>query len=191
MISIPNRDSLILRFTGDELDCRKQDPKVHLERYKKMKQETPDIPVGLVLCSAIGCDLEYEIGGRVITKEDWLEVANQVDFVMCGVYTFHQRYPDPIKQMERIEEQLRRQLKVPLIPILQAHWGATESDGNRILKPSALKQVKFWFAHGYRSYVVYCWADRYHGVRDAQREWKEANEWAKSKLRPGEKRESS
>lgn len=181
LISISNRDNLILRFTGDEPDCRKQDPEVHLATYKRMKAETPDILVGLVLAPDIGCSLKYEIDGKTITKEDWLKVANQVDFVMSGVYVFHQRYPVPMRELAKMERRLRSELKVPLIPILQAHWGATASDGNKLLKPDAMKQIKFWFDRGYRSYVVYCWSDKYHGVRDTQEEWKKANQWAKNR----------
>jgi len=179
LISVPDRDNVILLFTADEPDCRKQNPEVHLNRYKMMKDETPDIPVGLVLCPDIGCGFEYEINGRMIVKEDWLKVANQVDFVMCGIYTYHERYPDAMKELEKMEKRLRHELKVPLIPILQAHWGITAPDGNKLLKPNAMEQVKFWFDRGYKSYVVYCWSDKYHGVRDAQEEWKKANEWAK------------
>ncbi|MCK4418892.1 hypothetical protein KAV79_03720 [Candidatus Aerophobetes bacterium] len=75
LISISNRDNLILRFIGDEPDCRKQDPEVHLARYERMKAETPDIlanthPPGQEVASPNVTYLAYLSQLSVISKNE-------------------------------------------------------------------------------------------------------------------------
>lgn len=190
LISIPDRPGVIIRFTADEPDCRKHDPYKELELYKWMKKETPNIPVGFVLCQAIGCGLTYTIDGKTITKEDWAEVAKQVDYIACGVYTWHEKFTDPndidgsaLKALKSQADQIDIAIGgVPFIPILQAHWGMTSSNGHKVLKPNIELEVKFWVERGYKGYIVYCWSDEYHGVRDMQDEWKKWNKWALSQF---------
>ena len=177
LISIPNRKGVFLRFTADEPDCRKHNPQEELEKYRQMKLETPDIPVGLVLCPDIGCGLG--------DKSEWIKVARQVDFVTCGIYCWHERYTSPgsidedaLKQLEKMYNNIVKEIKdTPFIPMLQAHWGLTAHDGNKILQPNVQLQVDFWQRLGYKGYIVYCWSDKYHGIRDMQENWKESNEW--------------
>lgn len=178
LISIPNRSGVFIRFTSDEPDCRQYDPQGELEKYRQMKAETPDIPVGLVLCQDIGCGLSQ--------KEEWVEVAKQVDFVAAGVYSWDRRWTRPdfidedaLKRSEGILAIIRSEIgDVPFIPILQAHWGFGE-----LIKPNVELQVKFWAEKGYEGYIVYTWTDEWHGVRDTKEEWEEWNKWFLSQIK--------
>lgn len=183
LISIPDRSGVFLRFTADEPDCRKHNPQTELAKIKQIQLETPDIPVGLVLCQDIGCGLG--------SKKEWLAVAKEADFVTCGIYTWHERWTDPnsvdkdaLARLEKVADTIERELDgVPFIPMLQAHWGLTAHDGNKILKPNVELQVKFWADRGYEGYIVYCWSDSYHGIRDMQEEWEEWNNWFLSQIK--------
>ncbi len=171
-------------FTSDEPDCNKRDPQAELRLLQKMKEDNPSIPVGFCLCQAIGCGLDY-CGGVQSTIDAWMEVANQADFVMCGVYPYRKGVDDPLWDMNAKWERYYRNLTVPFLPLLQAHWWDEENSQGKILyKPKVTEQMEFWFdkaQDGYENicgYGVYPWADKWHGVRDMQQEWKEANDWA-------------
>ena len=166
---------MILRYTGDELDCRKQDPQVHLDICKRMKEETPDVPVGIVLCGRIGCDLEGTASSIEEYQRKWIEVANQVDAVMLTIYPYRENWPNALEKMVEFEKFWKENIKVPIIPIIQAHWGV-----RGLFEPNPLEQVKFWVDRGY-GYIVYPWRDSRNGVRDRPQEWKKANEWAKKR----------
>ena len=183
LISIPNRSGVFLRFTADEPDCREHDPQKELEKYKQMKAETPDILVGLVLCPDIGCGLG--------SKKDWIKVARQVDFISCGIYAWHERYTSPgtidedaVKHLEKMYRIISEEIKdTPFVPMLQAHWGVTAHDGNKILEPNVEAQVKYWQSKGFEGYIVYCWSDSFHGAKDMQEEWEEWNKWFLSQIK--------
>ena len=175
-------------FTSDEPDCNKKDPQAELRLLQQMKADNPGIPVGMCLCQAIGCGLDYCGGSVEATIEAWMEVANQADFVMCGVYAYRKGVDDPLWDMNAKWERYYRNLTVPFLPLLQAHWwDEPNSQGKQVLKPEIMPQLEFWFGkaqEGYENisgYGVYCWSDKWHGVRDMQEEWKRANEWAKER----------
>lgn len=178
LISIPNRSGVFLRFTSDEPDCRGHNPVQELAKYHSMKAETPDIPVGLVLCQDIGCGL-----GK---KDEWIEIAKQVDFIAAGIYSWDKRWTEPdtidedaLKRSEEILDIIREEIgDVPFVPILQAHWGFGD-----LVKPNVELQVKFFLEQGYEGYIVYCWADEYNGVRDEQEEWEKWNKWFLSQIK--------
>ncbi|TET69774.1 MAG: hypothetical protein E3J56_09105 [Candidatus Aminicenantes bacterium] len=173
---VSSRNPMILRYTGDELDCRRQDPQVHLDICKRMKKETPDVPVGIVLCSEIGCGLKGTANSIEEYQRKWIEVANQLDVVMISIYPYREDWPNALEKMVEFEKFWRENIKVPIIPIIQAHWGYW---GN-LTRPNPMEQVKFWVDRGY-GYVVYPWRDEKNGVEDMQAEWKKANEWAKQR----------
>lgn len=184
LISIPDRSGVFLRFTADEPDCRKYNPYKELEKYKQMKAETPDIPVGFVLCYDLGCGWDsYVVDGKTITKEDWIKVAKEVDFITCGMYAWDSRFiSNDIEALEYLEESYQKIIAaiedVPFLPMLQAHWGY-----GQLIKPSIEAQVKFWKEKGYEGYIVYCWTDEYHGVRDTKEEWEKWNKWFLSQIK--------
>ena len=176
-------------FTFDEPDCHKRDPQTELQLLQKMKADNPGIPIGFCLCQAIGCGLDY-IGGSVqATIEAWMEVANQADFVMCGVYAWRKGVDDPLWDMNAKWERYYSKLTVPFLPLLQAHWWDEPNEqGKQVLKPEIMPQLEDWFGRAQKGYDnisgygVYCWADKWHGVRDMQDEWKKANEWSKNNV---------
>ncbi len=178
LISIPNRPGTIIRFTGDESDCRKHSPQKELEKYRQMKAETPDIPVGFNLNGDIGCGLKGTAETIAEYKRAWIEAINQTDFVLLNLYPYRTRWPDPVATMQSFYDDWVSYLTVPIIPVIQAHWGYSDTT-----EPNPMEQVKFWFDKGFTGYVVYCWADRYHGVRDMQEEWEEANKWFLSQIK--------
>lgn len=169
---VSSRNPMILRYKGDELDCRKQDPQTHLDIYKRMKKETPDVPVGIVLCSEIGCGIKGTAGSREEYQREWIEVANQVDAVMITIYPYREDWPNTLEKMAEFEKFWKENIKIPIIPIIQAHWNRPHQ-----IQPNVMEQVKFWVERGY-GYVVYPWDNGYSGVKYRQKEWKEANEWA-------------
>lgn len=178
LISIPDRLGTFIRFTGDESDCRKHSPQEELEKYQQMKVETPDIPVGFNLNGAIGCGLRGTAETIAKYKRAWIEVANQTDFVLLNLYPYRTRWPDAVEVMERFYNDWTSQLTIPIIPVIQAHWGYADT-----IQPDPMEQVKFWFNKGFTGYVVYCWADKYHGVRDMKVEWEKANKWFLSQIK--------
>lgn len=171
-------------FTGDEPDCNKKDPQAELRKLQRMKEDNPGIPVGFCLCQAIGCGHSY-CGGVQETIDAWMEVANQADFVMCGVYPYRKGVDDPAWDVNAKWKRYYSKLTVPFLALLQAHWWDEPNEkGRQVYRPEVMEQLEPWFERaqeGYENisgYGVYCWADKWHGVRDMQEEWKAANEWA-------------
>ena len=177
LITIGNFDKTILRFTGDEPDCRSKNPDEVYQDYLRMKNETPDIPIGLNLCSDIGCGLKGNCENILEYQKKWIEIANKVDYVSINIYPYREDWPDPIAKMEEFYNFWNGNITVPIIPVIQAHW---ITDG--LTKPKPLEQVEFWFDKGYTGYIVYCWADENKGVKDAQNDWLTANTWAKNNI---------
>ncbi len=166
---------IILKFTTDYPDCRQHDPQEELALLKKMQAETPNIKVGFCLYRDIGCGI-----GK---KDQWLKVIREADFVTCGCYTYHERYPDAMAELIATADRIEKELDgVPFIPMLQGIWGYVSSDGLKYTKPDVEAQVRFWVERGYHGYIVYCWDDAWQGVNDAQNEWKKWNEWAKEQV---------
>jgi len=167
-----NEEGIVGYVTCDEPDCRKHNPQNELGEYKRMKEETTK-PVGLLLCGDIGCGVEGTAGNKKAYKEEWIEVANQVDFVCLDVYPYREDWPDPVVKMEEFHKFYQEKIRVPIIIIIQAHWGRWH-----LTKPNPMEQVKFWVDKGY-GYVVYPWKDEKNGVVNMQEEWKQANNYAK------------
>lgn len=170
-------DKTILRFTGDEPDCRSEDPDKVFQKYVDMKNESPDIPVGLNLCSDIGCGREGTCGSVKEYQKKWIEIANKIDYVSINIYPYRSDWPDPIAKMERFYNFWKDNISVPIIPVIQAHW---ITDG--LTQPNPSEQVKFWVNKGLTGYIVYCWTDENKGVRDMQGEWKAVNGWGKNNI---------
>jgi len=170
---------VVARFTNDEPDCRKHNPYQELELYKQMKKETPNIPIGTILCGDIGCGHEGTCPSKAEYKRQWLEVINQMDFVMVDNYPYRPDWPDPVKRLEEFHQFYLENVRVPIIMIVQAHWGYHGTP--TLTKPNPMEQVKFWVERGY-GYVAYPWKDELNGVGDMQEEWKQANEWAASQI---------
>ena len=177
LITVGHSNKTILRFTGDEPDCRGYNPDKVYQKYLEMKQETPDIPVGLNLCSDIGCGLKGTCPTIKEYQEKWLRIASKVDYVSLNIYPYRSDWPDPLAKMEEFYHFWNDNLTVPIIPIIQAHW---ITDG--LTKPNPIEQVKFWFSKKMSGYVVYCWRDEFHGCIDMQNEWRGTNEWAKNNI---------
>jgi len=180
-ISIPKDrpGKVILRFTGDELDCNnnKRDnptPQEDVDECLRMKLETPEIMVGINLEGSIGCGISgcYESVEKY--REEWVKVINKVNYVSLNVYPYRRDWPDPLEKMEEFYNFWKANITVPIIPVIQAHWITVG-----LTKPDPIEQVKFWFSKGLTGFVAYCWADENKGVRDMQDEWKEANNWAR------------
>lgn len=165
------------RFTNDEPDCRKHIPLRELQLYEQMKLETPNIPIGTILCGDIGCGHEGTCDTKAEYKRQWVEVLNQMDFVMVDNYPYRSDWLDPLEKLEEFHEFYMENVTVPIIMIVQAHWGYHDA----LTQPRAMEQVKFWVERGY-GYVVYPWKDELNGVVDMQNEWREANEWAKEEV---------
>jgi len=175
-ISIPKDrpGKVILRFTGDELDCWKKNPAEEYQKYLNMKNETPDIMVGMNLEGGIGCGLKGTCGTIEEYQKEWIEVANKVDYVSLNVYPYRPDWPSAVEKMEKFYNFWKANITVPIIPVIQAHWITVG-----LTKPDPLEQIKFWFSKGLTGFVAYCWADENKGVRDMQNEWREANDWAR------------
>jgi len=178
-ISIPKDrpGKVILRFTGDEPDCRGKDPDRIYQEYLRMKAETPNIPVGLNLCDDIGCGKKGTSDSIKKYQEKWIEIANKVDYVSLNNYPYRTDWPDPLAKMEEFYNFWKANLTIPFIPMIQAHWITAG-----LTKPNPSEQVKFWFSKGITGYIVYTWKDENKGVVNMQNEWREANNWAKNNL---------
>ena len=172
---------VILRFTGDEFDCHKHDPEIELDIQYGMQQETPNIPVGFNLEGSLGCGLADGYESVAAYQEAVIKVANQAAYVSLNVYPYRKDWPNAVEAMEEKYNFWVEKLTVPIIIVVQAHWGYG-SEGSKLTKPDAMEQVRFWFSKGIYGYIVYCWADEWHGVRDSQNEWREANAWAKENI---------
>ncbi len=174
-INMGRPGKVILRYTGDELDCHKRSPQEEIAEYKAKKLETPDIPIGFNLNCSIGCGLEGTSNTVEEYRKAWFGIINNVDYVMLNCYPYRTRWPNAVDAMERFWKEWQNWgITIPIIPVIQAHWGYSDT-----IEPDPMEQVKFWFNKGLTGYVVYCWADAFHGVRDRQQEWKTVNEWAK------------
>lgn len=164
----------------DEPDCHGwPNPQDMVEIYKRMKQRT-DKPVGANFCGRdIGCGMWEKAGfpSNEAYKKAWIEVINQLDFFLPNTYVYMTNVPigEEIKEMERCLNEEWKSIKVSALPVIQAH--STARFGMR--EPNPMEQVKFWISRGF-GYIIYPWRDEESGVRDAQEEWKEANEWAAS-----------
>lgn len=163
---------VIARFTNDEPDCRKHNPRTELELYKQMKRETPNIPIGSIVCGDIGCGVEGTAHTKEEYKKEWIEVINQMDLVMPDVYPYRWDWPDPVNEMEYFHNFYLENIKVPVLIIIQAHWKYHD----RLTQPNPMEQVKFWVDRGY-GYIVYPWLDELNGVIEMQEEWKQANKY--------------
>ena len=179
-ISIPaNRPGpVILRFTGDELDCWQRDPGKEYQKYLDMKDETPDIMVGINLEGGIGCGLKDGCSSVAEYHDKMIELANKVDYVSLNVYPYREDWPDPLEKMESFYNFWKDNITVPIIPVIQAHWDYGQP-GKKLTKPDPLEQVRFYFGKGLTAFIAYGWRDEFRGVADMQREWKAVNEWAR------------
>ncbi len=182
-ISIPaNRPGpVLLRFTGDELDCWQKNPTTEYQKYLDMKDETPDIMVGINLEGGIGCGLKNGCSSIAEYQEKMIELANKVDYVSLNVYPYREDWPDPLERMEGFYEFWKENITVPIIPVIQAHWGYGQP-GRKLTKPNPSEEVKFYFGKGLTAFIAYCWRDEFRGVADAQDEWMATNKWAKNNL---------
>lgn len=170
---------VVARFTNDEPDCRKHSPLEELGLYNQMKKETPNIPIGTILCGDIGCGHEGTCDTKLEYKEEWLEVLNQMDFVMVDNYPYRPDWPNPLEKLEEFHQFYLENVTVPIIMIIQAHWGYHGDP--TLTQPNPMEQVKFWVDRGY-GYVAYPWKDELNGVVGMQEEWRRANEWAASQI---------
>lgn len=172
---------VIIRHTGDERDCRSDkngNPTIEeeLALLQKMQKETPAIPIGFNLNCVIGCNVKGGYNTITEFRTGWLSIINEADCVLLNCYPYRSRegWEDPIAVMERFWNEWSKVITIPIVPVIQAHWGYSDT-----IQPDPVQQVKFWFGKGLTGYVAYCWRDSYHGVRDMQDEWKEANNWAR------------
>lgn len=186
---IPNTKTIRADETGivaystcDEPDCHKHCPYSELELVKEMKKKTA-MPVGTILCDDIGCGVVGTASSKEEYKRQWIEVLNQMDFIMLTVYSYRkpevQGGRNPVEQSEWFLKFYKENITVPILPIIQAHQGHSDQ-----IKPDPMEQIKFWVSKGY-GYVVYPWEDLGEpigGVRDMQEEWRLANEWAASQI---------
>jgi len=175
LISVANRQGTIMRYTGDERDCRNTDPNKEYETLLQMKKETPNIPVGFNLCDAIGCGKAGTYDTIAEYQKKWIEIANKADYISLNCYPYRPDWLDPIEKMEEFYDFWKSKIIVPIVPVIQAHWITAN-----LTKPDPLAQIQFWFSKGLTGYIVYCWKDENKGVVDMQNEWKQANEWAKN-----------
>lgn len=167
----------LLGFTEDEPDCHQRNPSEVYQKYLRMKDETPDIPIGVNLEGSIGCGVKNGFDTIEEYRAEWIKTINKVDYVSLNVYPYREDWPDPLEKMESFYHFWNGNITVPIIPVIQAHW---ITDG--LTKPDPLEQVKFWFSKGYTGYVIYPWKDENKGVVDMQSEWKDANNYAKNNI---------
>lgn len=163
----------------DEPDCHAwPNPQDMVDIYRSMKQRT-DKPVGANFCGRdIGCGMWEKAGfpNSEAYKKAWIEVINQLDFFMPNTYVYMTNV-EVGKEVEEIERCLNEEwgnIKVPVLPVIQAH--STARFGMR--EPNPMEQVKFCVEKGF-GYIVYPWRDEASGVRDRQEEWREANKYKK------------
>lgn len=166
-----NENGVVAYATCDEPDCRKHNPYEELELYHEMKAKT-DKPIGTILCGDIGCGHEGTASTKVEYKRQWLEVLNQMDLVIVDNYPYRSDWSDPIAKLEEFHQFYLKNITVPIIMIVQAHWGYH----NALIQPNPMEQVKFWVERGY-GYIAYPWKDELNGVIDMQEEWKQANKY--------------
>lgn len=165
-----DESSLTAYVLSDEPDCRHKgyipewSPDAELKKYRNLKEVTQK-PVGTILCGDIGCGYGKE--------NEWVRVINQMDFVALDLYPYRDDWPDPVAQMQRCHNWWREHVTVPIIPIIQAHWGILH-----LTRPNPMEQVKFYVDRGY-GYVVYPWKDERNGAIDMQNEWYKANQYKK------------
>jgi len=159
------QDSVIARCLIDEPDCRRIDIKKAKEWVKILREET-DKPIGCVLC---GGDIGCGYGG----KAEWIKFINtKLDFVMLSCYPYA-TFIEEGKEVEETKRCLKKEwkgIKVPIIPIIQAHSGGPNHMW-RLRKPEAKPQVDFWSRNG-MGFIVYPWKDEYDGVENNKDEWR-------------------
>jgi len=156
-----NEIGIIAYNLMDEPDCRKMTPE-EMEKKRLHYKEKTNLPLTCVICGAdIGCGY-----GK---KKEWKEFINRLDFVMLDIYPYRVWIEEgkEIEEMERCLKKEWKGIKVPIIPIIQAH----SSKVYRCRKPEAKPQIDFWGKNG-MGFIVYPWKDSYDGVKDNIEEWR-------------------
>jgi len=158
-------DSVVAYCLLDEPDCRRKDID-EMEEWVKILRGKTNKPIGCVLC---GGDIGCGYGG----KAEWIKFINtKLDFVMLSCYpyaTFIEEGKE-VEEMKRCLEKEWKDIKVPVIPILQAHSGGPSHEW-RLREPNPKEQVDFWKEMGY---IIYPWKDSYDGVEKHKKEWEDA-----------------
>ena len=160
----PNDERVIAHIICDEPDCHEEKPEDVWAGYEDIRKRS-DKPIGCIFCGgAIGCGHE--------PKEYWLPLINKLDFVMGTFYV----YADWVEEGKEMEELARcldeewKEVTVPKLPILQAHW----TKKHRMRMPNPKEEVKFVRDRGL-GYLAYPWRDEASGVSDDRDRWREAN----------------
>lgn len=174
--STKNETRIVAYNLFDEPDCHNKNPQGILDLYRELKKRT-DLPVGCTICGrAIGCGNKGTAGSVEEYRRQWIEVINQFDIVLPSVYPYDLGIEEGKEQeeMERCISEEWKDIRVPILPVIQAHWWK----GYHLRKPNPMEQVKFWVDRGY-GYITYPWKDDRNGVATTQDEWKEANKYKK------------
>ena len=154
--------SILGYFLMDEPDCRKIPVADMEEKLKKARGWTKK-PIGCGFCGYIGCGLGH--------KEEWIKFINKLDFVLLTAYPYKQSIPSALDELNKLSNELWKDVKVPIIPYTQAIWG---DYGHAVFtKPDIKKQLDFWKDRGYGN-IAYTWDDgRRSGVKFSKEEWEE------------------
>jgi len=163
-VNVPLVDSIIGYFLTDEPDCRK----ISIADMEKKLQEMRGLtekPIGCGFCGQdIGCGYNH--------KQEWIEFINKLDFVLLTCYSYDIRIPigEEVKEMQRCVNEEWKDIKIPIIPFIQAHSGGPNHKWN-LREPNPEEQVNFWKEMGF---IIYPFRDEFDGVEKHKEEWKEA-----------------
>ena len=162
-------DSILAWFIIDEPDCLKKNPEDMIKKVEEIRKEIKqgirfDKPIFNAICGAsIGCGY-----GKV---KGWIDFINSLDAVLPTIYPYRTSISVgwEIDEMRRCLYEEWKDIKVPIIPVIQAHSGGDKHKWG-LRKPVAKKQVDFW-REKKLGFIVYPWYDGIDGVQFNKGEW--------------------